>query len=70
MKHGLGFYKTEKSLFEAHDSIYKGYFNDDLKEGKGCMQMHTGDQYIGTFKNNELHGYGVLKFANGDFYEG
>ena len=36
----------------------------------GTATNKYGDKYVGEFKNNKSHGYGIDYFANGDKYEG
>ncbi len=39
-------------------------------DGYGVMNEPSGNKYEGLFKNNLRHGKGLLKYANGDIYEG
>jgi len=38
--------------------------------GIGTYNYHTGDIYEGELRHGVVDGQGMLKFGNGDFYEG
>jgi len=54
----------------TNGNVYKGCWNDDMKEGNGELILHTGAKYVGSWKNNKKNGYGSYTFPNGDHYEG
>ena len=49
-------------------NFYKGDFLNNMRHGKGTHTFSNGTQYKGYWKNDELDGYGVLKYAKGDVY--
>lgn len=49
MKHGLGVFLTE-------DTVYEGQFSLDFKSGKGYQKFPNGSVYVGDFQNNRTHG--------------
>jgi hypothetical protein len=61
---GFGIAKSYKALI-----VYEGEFKDGELNGKG-KSNHYGDEYSGDFKNSVKHGYGILKYKNGDIKEG
>ena len=59
----------------ANGSRYEGMFNSHKKDGYGELFYKDNDpsiagKYIGEFKNNVRHGFGVMTWENGDRYEG
>ena len=44
--------------------------NEKWNDCLGTYTFANGDQYIGGFKDNKLHGTGLYTFANGDQYIG
>lgn len=55
----------------SQDYIYKGYFHNNMKNGKGKMTfIETGETYDGEFKNNEFSGFGTYKWNNNCEYTG
>ena len=51
--------------------IFKGYLDQNyhiIKEGK--IYFPNGDKYIGSFLNDQLHGWGTYYFARGDSWTG
>lgn len=57
-----------QNLFSAASRI-QGCLSGDCIGGKGVM-ITNGDIYIGDFKNNLRHGYGICYFFNGSEYKG
>ncbi len=51
------------------DSKYEGEFKNDFYEGLGTLTTEKGE-YVGMFKDGNLHGKGVIKYTNGDKYDG
>ncbi len=49
---------------------YEGELLDDKKHGKGKCIFNNGDIYDGEWSNNEINGYGTMKYKNGNKYEG
>ena len=45
-------------------SKYEGEFINDKKNGKGKIELKTGDIYIGEFKNNTISGLGKYIWKN------
>jgi hypothetical protein len=63
-KHGYGMLKY------PDNSVYKGPFKDDQRDGKGTMIYANGDKYDGEWKNDVREGEGILKYGNGEIYKG
>lgn len=43
--------------------VYKGYFNDNLRQGFGILENPSAEQpfkYTGQWDNDKKNGYGVL----------
>ena len=60
-----------KRIRYSEGDVYEGQWSSDGKrEGKGKLQMATGDHYNGEFTNGFFHGLGVLVHADGSKYEG
>lgn len=53
-------------------SIYKGFWKNDLKDGKGFLiiQGNTNNFYDGEFKEDKLCGNGIYKWHDKKIYEG
>ena len=50
---------------------YEGDFVNNQMHGKGrIIFLRDGIEYQGTFKHDDIDGYGVFKWRNGDTYEG
>ena len=50
---------------------YEGEFYNNKIHGKGQITfLKSGIQYKGTFKSDQIDGYGTFKWLNGDIYEG
>ena len=63
-RHGYGELDTNKFHYE-------GQFYNDYLSGKGKITFfQAGHEYIGEFNKNEIEGYGIFKWKNGDIYEG
>ena len=58
--------------FKVEDFFDKGkkLFAIGNLEGKGTIVNTTGDIYEGGYDNYSFHGKGMIKFSNGDHYEG
>ncbi|CAD8052562.1 unnamed protein product [Paramecium sonneborni] len=62
--HGYG-------VLDKPEYIYKGYFSNGKREGKGTNQLkHANEIYEGEFVNDKFNGYGTLYYANGKKYQG
>jgi hypothetical protein len=82
--HGLGrFFSSDKvcegtwvdgkmsgtgRIIYSNGDIYTGNFQDDNKEGYGCMESQS--VYKGDWKNNFPHGTGTEVWPNGSEYQG
>lgn len=49
---------------------YTGQLSDTAREGHGRLETAFKYVYEGEFHRNEMHGQGVRKYQNGDFYKG
>ena len=50
---------------------YEGDFYNNQIHGKGRIKfLREGIEYMGTFKADQIDGYGAFKWKNGDKYEG
>ena len=58
-----------KEIKYQNGDEYKGYINNDKKEGKGIMKLSNGVEYDGIW-NNDIFIYGKITYANQDIYEG
>ena len=56
-------------LIWADGTVYEGDFMG-RRSGKGTLISPQGDKYTGDWKDSEMHGEGVYKWANGKRYEG
>jgi hypothetical protein len=50
--------------------IFLGQYVDSRMEGKGVYTCADGLTYVGDFLQNKRHGYGMLTWPKGNFYEG
>ena len=50
--------------------VHEGYYNKDMKNGRGRMIYFDGRVYEGEWKENLWHGNGTIDFQNGSRYEG
>ena len=56
---------------ESSEYIYEGEFKNDLKNGKGKLNYKLlNESYEGTFEDNNITGYGLYKWNNGESYKG
>ncbi len=58
-----------KLIDKKKNEIYKGQFQNNLKQGEGVLTFSDKSEFSGDFKNDELSN-GKLKWINGDYYEG
>ena len=50
---------------------YEGDFYDNKMHGNGRIRfLRDGIEYMGTFKDDQIDGFGVFKWKNGDMYKG
>ena len=49
----------------ADGSIYEGYWNNNIAEGKGRLIHSDGDDYDGDGVKGKAHGKGVYYHFNG-----
>lgn len=70
--HGYG-KTTTKVQFANFDlttkATYAGQYKKLKRHGIGRNEVN-GDIYKGQFKNDEMHGFGIMSYANGDTYKG
>ena len=60
-----------KGKWVTNKIIYTGDFYNNKIHGKGKIKfLESGIEYIGTFKKDQIDGYGIFKWKNGDVYEG
>ncbi|MFH1153724.1 MAG: hypothetical protein V1793_07910 [Pseudomonadota bacterium] len=64
-RHGYGVLE-----YEENNHTYKGYFKDDMFNGKGIMVNPNGVIYEGDFSDNQPNGVGKVTFPDGRIYEG
>ena len=63
--------KWGEGKWKTNNIEYEGEFHDNKIHGKGYIKfLKFGIEYIGTFKNEQIDGYGIFKWKNGDEYEG
>ena len=63
--------KWGEGKWKTKNIEYEGEFHDNKIHGKGhIIFLKTGIEYIGTFKNEQIDGYGIFNWKNGDQYEG
>lgn len=55
---------------QGEKTIYKGYFHQGHREGKGALKWPDGSMYEGDFQQDQLQGVGTFKFKNGQQYSG
>ena len=60
--------KFTESLVIADGSEYKGYLNNNVKEGPGVQVFADKSKYEGEWKDNKFNGKGKLIHKNGDVY--
>ena len=49
---------------------YEGFWDRDLRDGKGFERYPNGNTYFGQFKYGKAHGKGVYTWKNGEVYDG
>ncbi len=54
----------------TNGDVYNGFWCDGKRSGKGIYRTNSNYEYKGTFFNNKKHGYGLLTFPDGSFYNG
>jgi len=53
-------------LRDKNGDVYKGYFANDVFDGKGEFRKKDGTAYIGVFKNGKLEGEAeMIQYENG-----
>lgn len=43
---------------KSKDFVFKGFFKDDLKDGKGELEFESGEKFEGEFQAGQKHGPG------------
>jgi len=73
----LNYYRKGKLIadefksVEESNGIYKGFWLDDKKHGKGTFKhKSSGNEYVGEWFNGKRHGKGTLKWNDGNEYVG
>ncbi|CAF0708033.1 unnamed protein product [Brachionus calyciflorus] len=61
---------SESHLDYKSGAIYDGGLIDNHKFGNGTFLWPNGDKYIGEFKLNYRHGFGIQVWNDGSTYEG
>ena len=59
IRHGHGEYHYQNKCFK-----YEGQYANGIKHGKGIMQLPNGSSYEGDFKNGEITGNGLRRWAD------
>ena len=63
--------RSGKGKLTTNNIIYEGEFYKDQIHGNGKIKFSKdGTEYIGSFKEGIIDGYGIFKWKNGDKYEG
>ena len=63
--------KQGKGIEKKNDSTYMGFFNDDLKHGKGKVVFNEEDSvYEGDFNKGKMTGSGVFTWKDKTSYDG
>jgi hypothetical protein len=60
--YGIGVYES--------GSVYKGYWKDNLRQGKGIFTWVDGERYEGDYIQDLREGQGIYFWKNGERYEG
>lgn len=50
--------------------MYKGYWKDGKRCGRGELVLPSGDRYVGDFVDNYLNGQSECHFSDGSIYRG
>ena len=58
------------SYFYRNGDIFRGEWDNGIRDGSGTMTYTTGESYCGEYLLSLAHGQGLYKFLNGDVYEG
>jgi len=72
----LNYYRKGKLIadefksVEEPNGIYKGWWLDGKKHGKGTFKWSNSNQYVGDWVHNMRHGKGTFKWSNGNQYAG
>ncbi|KAH3732466.1 2-isopropylmalate synthase [Pelomyxa schiedti] len=64
--HGVGTWRSP----HGSGDIYHGKFENGKRSGAGSILFGDGGSYVGGWKDDVFHGWGVRLWANGDRYEG
>lgn len=56
MRNGYGIWISQKSKGD----MYQGFYENDMKHGKGVYKWANGSVYTGYFKNDQKHGRGMV----------
>ncbi len=71
----LGFFRADKMqegvLHYVDGSSYKGFFENDERNGFGIHCYNNGDQYEGQWKDDRIHGWGLMEWnSDNTWYNG
>ena len=70
-----GYWKNDlregTGIFLLNDNNYQSQYKKDISLNYGNIVYSNGDEYIGKWNNNlEKEGKGIIKYKNGDYFEG
>lgn len=60
-------------FYSASGALFWGSFSNNLRNGTGCILYPNNDCYNGSWKNDQMNGYGVYYFggqSTGEYYGG
>ncbi|GAX23210.1 hypothetical protein FisN_21Hh108 [Fistulifera solaris] len=71
-KHGEG------ELVWSNGDVFRGHFDNDLREGRGLLVFGVSinptapdkGEYLGEWHEDKMHGHGYRRYPNGDVYDG
>lgn len=54
-------------MMELSDEFYIGDFENGAMQGDGLWKNKRGEKYVGSWKSNKAHGYGVYVTENSHY---